>query len=427
MTIRLPRKPGGEEYEDLVAAVLRILGYFTETRIVLREQRRQVLELDAVATPLGRGNESKCIYEAKKSGPSFPDIFKLYGQRTYLNVSQACLVSMKGLDPATADVYNQKAEGMGVRICSLPVNPAAFVGLANPVNNLNPALRIRLIAQAWFQQIARRVAYAAFKQECAENLESGLHQRAKAYDFAVQQSFFEKSPLERANALYDAYLTSPRLTGDFVTGIAAHQGIHEQQVWRTLTNTHEHLWLQHIMILEHVGRTSIVKNALDDILGVEEGEGFRWDLLTPPRRFVEGLRLLKDHTFGTKLPFLFQAFVELFGGFVFTEDSDELGLLASVTDIPADHLMDALRLLDHFFAPPDGTVFYQIQQRILCMKLIPGFVRGGGCFLRGAAFSLDNYGEKYPDHGWLLSRWHNALYHTLEPVLRVIDDQRADT
>src|SRR5437762_7545975 len=98
MPIALPKNPGGEDYEDLLTAILRVQGYFTETRLTLRAEKKEVLELDVVATPLGKGNAEKCLYEAKKDSVKFEHIFKLYGQKTYLKIPSAVLVSMGGMD-----------------------------------------------------------------------------------------------------------------------------------------------------------------------------------------------------------------------------------------------------------------------------------------------------------------------------------------
>jgi len=45
--------------------------------------------------------------------------------------------------------------------------------------------------------------------------------------------------------------------------------------------------------------------------------------------------------------------------------------------------------------------------------MVPSFVRGTGCFLRQTIFDLKEYNEKYTEMGWLLSKWHNALYYLL--------------
>jgi len=43
MPITLPTSPNGERYEDFVVASLKVLGYFAESRLTLREGGKEVL------------------------------------------------------------------------------------------------------------------------------------------------------------------------------------------------------------------------------------------------------------------------------------------------------------------------------------------------------------------------------------------------
>ena len=81
MSISLPQSPDGYQHEDFVAASLRTLGYFVETRQTLRDEGKEVLELDVVATPAGSGSPERELFEAKKDGINFSNIFKLFGQQ----------------------------------------------------------------------------------------------------------------------------------------------------------------------------------------------------------------------------------------------------------------------------------------------------------------------------------------------------------
>ena len=59
MPLTPPSSPDGEQYEDFVVATLKALGYFTETRLTLREGKKEVLELDVVATPSGAATSDR--------------------------------------------------------------------------------------------------------------------------------------------------------------------------------------------------------------------------------------------------------------------------------------------------------------------------------------------------------------------------------
>src|SRR5262245_56341247 len=117
MPIALPRKGlTGEQYEDFVAASLKALGYFTESRLTFREGTQEVLELDVLATPVGMGGKARLLFEAKKGSPSFSDVFKLFGQRTYLGIENACLSGLAPADKQHMPVYEAKGAELGIRI-----------------------------------------------------------------------------------------------------------------------------------------------------------------------------------------------------------------------------------------------------------------------------------------------------------------------
>ena len=89
-----------------------------------------------------------------------------------------------------------------------------------------------------------------------------------------------------------------------------------------------------------------------------------------------------------------------------------------LTSVPKDQIVDALKILDTFFAPEGGSVFYIQKGEILRMKMIPATVSGGGAFFRRIVFGIQDYNSKFPHMGWLVSQWHNALYQVLEPYLK---------
>src|SRR5207247_10383991 len=90
-----------------------------EPRLLLLEGKKDVLELDAVATPLGKGVDARVLYEAKKHPFKFSDAFKLFGQRTYLGISRAVFVSLEGAVEDYRPVYEAKGKELGVEMCHL--------------------------------------------------------------------------------------------------------------------------------------------------------------------------------------------------------------------------------------------------------------------------------------------------------------------
>lgn len=427
MTISFPKKPDGEQYEDLITASLKALGYFTETRLTFREGGQEVLELDVVATPCGEGGMARQLFEAKKQAPSFTDIFKLYGQRIYLGISKASLVGLKSGSPDHLPVYTAKGEELGIRICNYMLS-SSIEELAQPTNTLGSRERDTVALIAWFQQIARRLCENRLLKVCKSKSGSNPYDTARTYLFNVRTSFFQPSPLARAESLYSAYFQSPKLAGDLVKAVSIETGMSEKDVWNKINDNEDWPWIQGLIQIETTARLSIIKNALDDV--VERG------VLPPPQtvlkvgslsievplhalpvKFHTGLDVMRNHPHGARLPYLFQVFAEVLGGFLFFNDSDELAFVEALTGIPSGDIVDSIRLLDKFFAPDGRSLFYIQKDQLLCMKMVPGIVRGGGAFLRKAVFNIEQYDDRYPDMGWLIAKWHNALYRLLVPSL----------
>ncbi len=432
MRIQLPQEPDGKQFEDFISACLLVLGYFVETRMVLQEGGKEILELDVVASPAGEGPDKKILFEAKKKGFTFPLIFKLFGQRTYLNIHNACIASREPCDPGHEGIYTHRSQEMGVRILQFPIEDCEIPKLAEPTNPLPDEKLDAFARTVWFIQISRRLAYWEFKRECRNNPKDGSYQLAREYDRSLQESFFQTTPIERAQCLYDAYHVSPKLTGQLVELICSQTRMTKSSVWNRLGNSRAYFGIQHLMYLENNARLAILKNALDDVL--ERGDkqietqrlkigdlAIEIPLYNLPSRFLKGLEIFREHPHRLRLPYLFQIFLDLFGGYIFPDDLDELNLLSELSQIPSEEIVDCLDLINHFFGPEDGDFFYYPLTSMKAMKMVPSYVRGGGCFFRLTAFALENYNDKYPLHSHMLANWHNTLISLLDTELGVPD------
>ncbi len=428
MPIRLPERPKEAQYEDYVAACFTALGYFIETRVKLRKDSSEVLELDVVATPSGDRFSERVLVEAKSGKWGFSDIFKVYGQRSYLRISQGCIAYLEKIVESRAEDLNKIGKETAVCCSHLTTEPDTLSALPDPCVEMDDSLRATVLFIAWFQQIAQRLCYAQFIHYCKTKIDDELVSKAKQYQSAVQKSFFERNPLKRVYHLYKAYQDCPNVSGKLISKLA---GDDSRKLWDKVNDTHKYPWLQYVMLLEHRARLAIIKDALAHVLAPNsggetiriEGRTLSWNNLLEglmPDGFRKGIEELRKHMYGTRIPYLMQVFIELFGGFYFTGVEDDVDLLARITKIPSDRIDECLSLIDVFF-PFKGGWFYEQARELRCMKMVPGFVRGTGCFFRKAVYSIESYSDKYPGIGWLLSKWHNALYKVLETELRVQD------
>lgn len=427
MTVGLPEKPTAKQYEDLVTACFMALGYFAETRVVLRDDLSEVLELDLVATPSGKDFEKRMLVDAKSGKWGFPDLFKLFGWRQYLGIDGARIVHNIPADAQKMAALERVGKETGVDCVCLPVGSNDVVLPAPACNQLASETYLAVVGSAWYQQIAQRLAFTEFVKKC--KCERGdLFAVARRYDEASKGSLFARTAVERVRVLYEAFQEAPKIAGEFVLQRAKAQGKPATKVWDELNDTHELLWLQHVMLLEHKARIAIIKNALDHAVGTRNKPGVKkigkitidWGKFLEnalPVAVLEGMEELKRHPHGTRIPNLLQVFIELFGGF-YVIGSRDIELMEQLSDIPAADIPACLNLYDKFFPFEKGWL-YTAKNELVCLKMVPGFVRGGGCFLRKVVFDVKDYSNYAPQMGWLLGIWHNAAYHVLELELNI--------
>lgn len=424
MSILLPsEKPSGEQYEDLVAAAIRCLGYFIETRVKLKGDRREVLEIDIVGTPTGGNFLNRILFEAKKSGRGFSSVFKLYGQRLYLGIDEGRVIHWASRDPALELDLETVGRKTNVYCAPLNINASTIDNLSEVAPECLPVsdtIRSAIIGASWWHMIAQRLAHQNMISQCNSNPGDVNLQAAKHYSWSIDQAFFLKEPIKRAEALYQSWYEAPTLAGQIVQGLAESTQREDSTIWRKLTNDSTDIWLQHVLLLEHKARIGIIKSALEYCL--QTGK-FLEDALDSfaeiPPSFRGGLKQLLAFPYREHIPYLFQIFIETFGGFISIETPDELPIVAQITGLPEGEVIKGLALLDSFFPFGGDRSWYFPLGNFHCIKLIPGYIRGCGAFFRRHLYDIEGvrYDSKFPSKGALLQRWHSALYAVLKEEL----------
>jgi hypothetical protein len=429
MPLSLPTNPTGEQFEDLLSASLRANGYYTESRVTLRESMQDVLEIDVLASPVGGAPGTERLFEAKKNPDILSSVFKLYGQRMYLNLPSACLVSGRPIPRRHADVLNRTASQMSIGLCHHGLG-AGDLDTAAPVHSgLDATERQHVTEAGWFANIARRVAQDAFARMTAARRADAPYSAARDYYVEVQNTVFVREPLARVERLYDAYRSAPNMTGAFVECIASEEGKPATVIWNEIDNTADRLWLQYAEALEHCARLAIMKNALQHIVASGTGTvdtttiSFGGGSIAVPRyflpeRFVGTLAALHAWPWGSRVPYCLQLFIEGLGGMLSLTDGRDAEFLAKASGIPVAEIPRALRFYDEMFGRDGWSWFFDTRDELRRLQLVPAFMRAMGAFQR-QVLGLKDYSEQFPQMGWLLSRWHNAGYAVLQPVLEV--------
>lgn len=424
MAIRLPRDAHGYDYEDQVCALLLAHGYYLETRLVLKKGVEEVLEFDAIATPVNDYHSRKVV-EVKSGKWGIADIFKLYGQVMYTDETEAWLIHKKEASEQKMGAIDEVAER--VPVSTINVNLDAESGsLDIPAGlDLEEEVARRIFLTSWWSQSADRIAQSRFRNWCKshENPPEAVT-AAQIYLGAMSDCLFKPTPIKRVDALYDAYKEAPKLTSNLIQHVADVSNESLQQVRRSVVDTSGRPHLQYVMAQEYRARVAIIKNAYDAILQEaneqeKKDSDFSWEGITKallPDSFKAGMHALRGFSHPEHIPYFYQVFVEVFGGFYIPGDERESGFLARATGIPEGQIPAALEIFDAFFPIPKGWIHHGDGLHFL--KGVPAYFRGAGCFSRQDLYGED-WGKQFPQLQWQIPNWHNALYRLLEPSLKV--------
>lgn len=430
VTISLPKKPKGDDYEDLVGAYLIALGYFIETNLHLREGTVEILELDIIATPTMNPLTDALLLDAKSGKSGFADIFKMYGWMKYLDIGKGCVVRTEPPASDKRDAMEVVKKATNVHVATLDLASGVFDAACLDASALPMPDEIRspILSAAWYGRIGQRKCLRAFI-DFTKSLGDGVPEVKSATDYRwiIEQAFLAPAPITRATKLYGAYTKSPQVTGKLVALLAGGDAAKDKAEWEKARDTPERLYLQYSMMMENAARLGIVKNALLHVLdreskpaAVSDPKVIDWSAFSEwmtPESFRTGLEALNGHPHRAKIPHLFQVFIESFGGFYRIGDDFDLVHLSAASGIPKDDVVGCLDLFNSFFPIPNGW-FVTAKGELCMMKMIPAVFRGTGAFLRSNLHKDGDYTKLYPNMGWLVRNWHNALYRVLEPDLK---------
>jgi len=423
MPIRLPSEPRESTYEDLIAACLTGLGFFVEANLHLRDETTEILELDVVATPVISPLDDVLLVDAKSGKTGIADIFKMFGWRIFLGIPRACIVRPTAPDSSKLRSLVKLGSETSVHVATVNLKDFDLSCFPSKSVEIPDELRDKVIGNSWYGRMGKRLCLQAFTQFTKR---SDLTSTAMARDYrwAIEQSFFARQPLERARAVYDAYQSAAGITGVVIDELAGKSDTSSTALWDQVRDTNERKAVQFCLMMEHTARLRIVKNSLIHLIQQENAGGTKEDALrwlldewSMPASCQRGMALLQKNEFRNHIPFLWQLFIEVFGGFYCLTEPCDVQVLSECTGIPAEHIPECLDLYGQFFPNSSGW-FMTAKNELRIMKNVPAVYHGTGAFLRDSLFKSGEYAKKIPRMAWLVGKWHNALYSILEPELK---------
>lgn len=411
MIITLPKEPNGHQYEEAMAAAVRSIGYFTETRTILDHDGREVLELDVVASPATEAFAARILLDAKRSSAGFSDIFKIYGWREFLKIPKGCIVCGVKMEAPALTAFSQICPKLDVYAEHFDSGAALNIATV-PIVNKGAAENLRHIAQivGWFQLIAERLCFRDFHDLKKKHAMEKIFAQVQKYRRACHLAFFESEPLQRASLLYQAFKDDAHITDAAVKWQATQDRKECKAIWQEIRDSDAYPWLQYVMALETKARILIIKNGLDAALANAGNDikmnvfGNQFKLTQLPSSFQIGFNQLSASKHRHAIPYILQLYVELFGGFI-ADDLDRRHL-AALAGQPVEAVAEALAILDVFY--PINKGWHTTSKELRMLKMVPAYLRGIGSLFRWTFRGLKNYEEIAPEMEWLIVKWHNA-------------------
>ena len=426
MAISPPKDPNGKTYEDMVTAYLSTMGYFTESNLTLKQDNRDVLELDIVATPSNSDYQQRCIIEVK-SGKKIGcnEVFKLAGWMKYLNLSKSCLTHKVEVKSHDYETMLAVAEDLGIELWHFNLSQGIEGNIFPPCQEDDDFLHHTFFFPAYYLKIAERKAMDDFLRFCKDRKNEPEVAILRDYNDAIIDSFFQKSPLARSKALYNAYARFGSVTVKLIEYLVSQTNEKQEKIIWGAWNTSEQLEVQYLMGLEHRARVAIIKNALDRVveqetLSLKDSSPF-WvgafeNINVGTRSFLEGIEWLKQFEKRYNVPYFMQVFIEVFGGFYFKNCEKDRELLSRISGLTTDEIDEVLEQGFKAFFYTDWLVE---SGEMTFLKFVPAYMRGAGCFIRENFQNIKFVTDIYPQKSKILRNWRKALFQILEPICSV--------
>ena len=427
--IRLPEVPQGEYLEDYVAAFLQCGGLYTEKSLI-ESGETQVLELDIMAWKPQDQPPRHELFEIKGGGWGFPDVFKVYGWKTYLEprgVDAAYVIApRRDRTDKVVEYTRRKCEEIGLGLIvhdDLPMLEANLKTLGLTPSDTNELDHAMWRFSFWLERQMQKVVSA--ERRSRKELQGPAE--IYAYQESIRNGFLDARDVrERLASLYEAHFGHQALAKSVASeldrGVWDPNDPADGPHWADALFRCRHPSVHAAMYYQHRAKLDILKGAVEfalltkhdalppertiKFLGVEAPADFL------PSSFHNTVRELQRIEAFEKVAVLWQSFLWKWGGFfVVDHEAEEKAALAEEVGMSPTAVDAAMGIFDSLFPIPGGW-FFSLQGTKL-LKLFPCQFRGIGaryrCERLGASDPIEAFGAMPYQHMVNnLVRWNNS-------------------
>lgn len=394
--IKLPDIPKEYLYEDYIAAYLQASGIYIE-RSLIHKETDEIMELDIVASDIHKDKVEKHLIEIKSGKWGYPDLFKVKGWMSFLNIEHGAFIAQK--TDRNMEYCIQIANEMNITFIDnsdLQTTPHALSPLIHIEPNFNVVNWIRY-AYALERAMLKRIK--ELKTSCPK-IVSYKH-LDNFFQAVNSRSFFRSDPLQRIHRLFQSYLTYKNLSAKMANELET--GVYDENCNSIPKTTFVRTFLLaennaiHISLyVEHLARLTILKSSIDYLI-VQRSKDHKIDfiehiqLMTLPRTIKNGLKEISKEPYFHRYPVFWQIFTYVLGGEIFEDYKDEdYKILECLSGIPVEQIDNAFDAFNKLF-PKDGGWFQKYQtSNITRHRLFPIPFHGIGVNYRRCQYTTDH-------------------------------------
>jgi len=430
----LPKLPKGKEFEEYISAFFQCGGFYVERNIIEREEKKEVLELDIVASRYEEEISKSLVIEAKSGDWGFSDIFKIKGWLNYLRYTDGLFIT----DSIKEDYefYERKANDIGIKLKQIPQLSEATEILKETIPDCE-IIEKDFDTWRFSYWVERNLLRQLKKSKKKFYPERKSYQKLDEYFFLLNSGiFFEENVVQRLHKLYKTFIMFPRIStkcGNEMIGKSFDEEAEElpNKIYKATYYKCNYNVIQISTFIEHRARLAILKNAIDYLLAKRDreekekdylGRNFEKDLLDLlPTSFKKGLEQLESHKYFYRYPIFWQWFMWFFGGFILKDyENEEYEILSEKSGLPIDEIPNALSSYQLLFPQIDGW-FINLDPKISnikIMKMFPISFSGVGAYFRRLIYADSKKLEELDLSGKNtlkdLIKWNNLTVEVLE-------------